>query len=112
MADDTTQSLDAQIAALQAKRTALSRRDNALAHLGAGATEAEKDEAMLRIVGADMDRRLEECRAAGKSGWHTDDCSIDNLRERLAKNAEQGNFLDVAILAAMLHVRGVIAFKE
>lgn len=106
------QTLDDQIAALQAKKAQLALRDHIVQALAAAPTEQEKDEAMLRIVGGLMEQRLAAARAAGRTGWHTTECSADSLRALLAKNAGSGDFLDTAVFAAMLVVRGALAIKE
>ena len=100
----SAEELQRQIQALQTQQAALQQRAEVAAHL-AGLTEAEKDEGLLRLVGAAMERRLAECRAKGRNGWWSSQASDADLANRLRAKVDAGDHLDAAIFAAMLHVR-------
>lgn len=65
------------------------------------------DELLTEFVQHEMTKRLTEKRNEGYSGWNTSDSRCENslLRERLLKNVEKGNWIDVINLAAMLLAR-------
>lgn len=101
-------SFDEQIAALQKQAAQLQARKFVAEQLG-GATPAEKDEGMLRVIGQAMQDRLAEAREAGKSGWWTADATNEQLQQRLLAQIQAGQYIDAAVYASMLHVRQHLA---
>ena len=66
----------------------------------------------LRVFGfADlMIEKLNKKRAEGRDGWHDEaTCPIDKLRREFDRKIlnDPTDYLDVAILAMMLHIRGI-----
>ena len=102
--------IDQEIAALERKRDALLVRKTCLHHLDC-ASEREKDEGLLRVIGAAMERRLTEGREAGKAGWYAER-RIDELRAKHAEATAAARWLDAGIYASMLYVRMAIDSKE
>lgn len=102
------QTIEQQIAELQARAAQLQQRRLVSEQL-AGQTPEEKDEGMLRVIGSAMQRRLAEARAAGRTGWWTDQASDADLKQRLQAQIEAGQYLDAVLYAAMLHVRQHLA---
>lgn len=109
--DKDIEALDAELAALAAKRQALLQRAIAAEQL-AGATEQEKDDGLLRVLGSAMQARLAAARSLGAQGWHGSDVSDGALLDRLEKNIAAADFVDAAILAGMLHVRSLLATSQ
>ena len=99
-------SIQEQIDALEAERKALEAKREALAFLSHVPTEEEVDLAMLRLIGSRAERRLAECRAAGKSGWLSRPEA--ELQVALSKNVSEQNYLDAMLLSAMLAARASI----
>lgn len=102
--------IDQEIAALERRKAALLVRKTCLHHLDC-ASEREKDEGLLRVIGAAMERRLTEGREAGKVGWHAER-STEELRAKHAEAAGAGRWLDAGIYASMLYVRMAIATSD
>lgn len=99
--------LEQQIQAAQAELARLKTKQFVREQLQR--SELEHDEGLVRIVGNAMEDRLSQQRAKGLAGWHGADCSSADLQARLQKNLEEGDFLDVAILAGMLYARQHLA---
>lgn len=104
--DETLAQLAQQADEFGRKRAAILGALNTLSHLS-GATDQEKDEGMLRVIGAAMQNRLAEARVAGKAGWQ--DANPDELAARLNAKAQAGEYLDAAIYAAMCYVHASLA---
>ncbi|MDE2354807.1 MAG: hypothetical protein KGL17_07265 [Betaproteobacteria bacterium] len=96
-----------QLAELQATKDSLEQRVVALAHL-AGETEREKAMGMLRIIGGAMESRVEAAAGALEHAWHAAETTEEALRARLVAAVESKNWLDVAIHAGMLHARAAL----
>ena len=69
---------------------------------------------MVSFISEEMARRLSEKRIKGYRGWHTDECSNDQLLKRLRDNlnemvinytAGKIGMIDVVNLAAMIYAR-------
>ena len=63
------------------------------------------DSILLSFIRHEMQKRLEEQRNKGFSGWHTPQIENENLLKRLNKNLAQGDYIDVINLASMLLAR-------
>lgn len=72
--------------------------------------QAAVDEAALAAFTAQMREKLARSREKGRNGWQDPSlCPEDRLAEMLLGHIPKGNpgnFLDIAILAMMLHIRG------
>ena len=71
--------------------------------------EFMKDEMLVEFTKGEMRLKLADSRAKGRGGWWNPEwCSRthlqDLLKEHVAKSGP-GNYMDIAILAAMLHYR-------
>lgn len=68
------------------------------------------DEEALAAFAAQMQEKLARSRAKGRDGWHDPSlCPEGRLADMLIDHLPKGNpgnFLDIAILAMMLHQRG------
>jgi hypothetical protein len=68
--------------------------------------DVDMDRRMIDEVAGDMDTRMAEHRSNGKSQWWNRElCPITNLHEMAAVAMSRREWLDVAIFAAMIHVR-------
>ena len=70
-----------------------------------GLSDVEADHYLVRRCAEQMTAKLALSRAKGRSGWHTQDCSDDTLREMLREHLEKGDMVDVLNLAGMILVR-------
>ena len=71
--------------------------------------DPEKADALLvDFAEYKMRERLKEQRENGYKGWNTPQCVNSDLKERLLKNVESGDWVDVANLAAMLLARSAM----
>lgn len=52
-----------------------------------------------------MFKKLELSRAKGRGGWHTRQCSDDNLLAMLHEHIKKGDMIDVMNLAGMIYMR-------
>lgn len=52
-----------------------------------------------------MSKKLETSRIKGRGGWHTHQCSENNLLEMLREHVEKGDMIDVMNLAGMIYMR-------
>ena len=69
------------------------------------AKPADADNLLVEFTGYEMRERLLAQRERGYKGWNTAQCENEDLKERLLKNTDTGDWLDVVILAAMLLAR-------
>lgn len=80
-----------------------------MSEINAGSQE-EIDEAAVTLFSAEMRAKLAASRAKGRDGWHDPAlCPETRLAAMLVGHLPKGNagnFLDLAILAMMLHARG------
>ncbi len=71
--------------------------------------DTNADRILIEHAARAMEQRMTHAREEmGYSGWHTDDCGIDDLFNRLKENVLNGAWVDVMNLAAMIHARGVL----
>ena len=63
------------------------------------------DELLISQITSDMWAKLEKKRDEGRGGWHTGSCDNSKLKAMLIKHIDKGDMIDVANLAAMMHVR-------
>ncbi|MCW3782905.1 hypothetical protein [Defluviimonas salinarum] len=74
------------------------------------ANQKEVDEAALARFTEAMREKLARSREKGRDGWHMPElCPPERLATMLVGHlpkGNEGNFLDIAILAMMLHERG------
>lgn len=72
------------------------------------------ESADLLLVGSMSDQiyaKMVDNRAAGKYGWHTENCTSDQLRVDLKKLVEKEDWIDVAIVSSMLLLREQLGLK-
>jgi hypothetical protein len=96
--------IQAQIADLNQQIEAAKARQFAAEHT-VGATDQEKDEGLLRILGNHLEHHLAKLRAAATPHWLGGETTDTELMAKLQADLAAGNFLGAAGYAAMLHVR-------
>lgn len=53
--------------------------------------------------------KLDVSRAKGRGGWWDQSrCDVELLRQMLREHVEKGDMIDVAVLAGMIYVRGIV----
>ena len=65
----------------------------------------EADALLIEFASHEMSNRLCTQREHGFHGWHGPNCTNQDLIERLKKNLEKGDLIDVLNLAAMALAR-------
>ncbi|WP_163058874.1 hypothetical protein [Acidithiobacillus ferrooxidans] len=70
-----------------------------------GLSDVEADHYLVCRCAEQMTAKLALSRAQGRSGWHTQNCSEDHLRDLLREHVEKGDMVDVLNLAGMILVR-------
>lgn len=70
-------------------------------------TDETADNMLVAITSRAMQEKLEKKRYDGRSGWHTDACSIAFLEELLEEHIAKGDMVDVINIAAMIMVRNM-----
>jgi hypothetical protein len=69
------------------------------------AKPGDADNLLVEFAHYEMRERLKVQRERGYYGWNTAQCENADLKERLLKNVERGDWIDVINLAAMLLAR-------
>ena len=69
------------------------------------------DKLLVEFASFEMGERLRLQRAKGFSGWNTAECESQDLKQRLIKNVESEDWVDVLNLAAMLQARKRMFFE-
>jgi hypothetical protein len=102
---DQINDIQSQIDALHQQLCAALARKFVAEHM-AGATDQEKDEGLLRIIGNHLEKRLAKLREQDAPHWLRGGEATDTeLMAKLQADLAAGNFLGAAGYAAMLHVR-------
>jgi len=70
------------------------------------------DAVLVRATEYAMSVRLKEQRDNGFFGWNTPQCENSDLLDRLKKNLEKGDYIDVINLAAMILAREKMFVEE
>ncbi len=73
--------------------------------------DEEADKLLVDKIRFDMRKKLKEKREEGKCGWYKTTCNNDELKDRLIKNINDGDMIDVINLAAMIHCRTILYGK-
>ncbi len=63
------------------------------------------DRLLVGMMANQTEAKLQQNRANGKYGWHTENCSSDQLRADLKALVAKGDYIDAAIVAGMLLLR-------
>lgn len=74
-------------------------------HFVVNARSEDADGILVEFTAQEMRKRLNEQRKRGFTGWHTPQCTNENLLQRAKANLEKGDLIDVINLAAMILAR-------
>ncbi len=70
------------------------------------------DDYMVEWAAARMKEKMASARKKGRGGWHTPNCTTEELRQKLREHIDKGDMVDVLNLAGMILLREHIGYND